>query len=81
MNSEGLGKWLAELRERLVSIDAEIEQLESRPDVQERAAQRGADVLRVEVARGGGTCVLQKVRCGKPTSRLRFYPQKSRSTQ
>jgi len=53
MNSEGLGKWLAELRERLVSIDAEIEQLESRPDVQERAAQRGADVLRVEVARGG----------------------------
>ncbi len=50
-------------------IDAEIEQLEARIDAQERAGQKGGEVLEVEPARGGGSYVLQKVRCGKPTCR------------
>jgi len=60
---------LAALRERRARIDAEIEQLEAQLDEQERAGQKGAEVLEVESARGGGSYVLQKVRCGKPTCR------------
>ena len=69
MNSEGLKKRLAVLRERWARIDAEIEQLEAQLDAQERAGQKGGEVLEVEPARGGGSYVLQKVRCGKPTCR------------
>jgi len=36
---------------------------------QERAEKRGAEVLEVEPARGGGSYVLQKVGCGKPSCR------------
>ncbi len=45
MNSEGLKKKLAALRERRARIDAEIEQLEAQLDAQERAGQKGAEVL------------------------------------
>ena len=69
MNSEGLRKKLAALRERRARIDAEIEQLEAQLDAQERTGQKGAEVLEVEPARGGGSYVLQKVRCGKSTCR------------
>ena len=69
MNSEGLKRRLAALRERRARIDAEIEQLEAQLDAQERAGQKGGEVLEVESARGGGSYVLQKVRCGKPTCR------------
>lgn len=69
MNSEGLKERLAALRERRARIDAEIEQLEAQLDAQERAGRKGAEVLEVEPARGGGSYVLQKVRCGKPTCR------------
>ena len=69
MNSEGLKKRLEALRERRARIDAEIEQLEAQLDAQERAGQKGGEVLEVEPARGGGSYVLQKVKCGKPTCR------------
>ena len=69
MNSEGLKKKPAALRERRARIDAEIEQLEAQLDAQERAGQKGGEVLEVEPASGGGSYVLQKVRCGKPTCR------------
>jgi len=69
MNSEGLKKKLASLRERRARIDADIEQLEVQLDAQERAEKRGAEVLEVEPAKGGVSYVLQKVRCGKPTCR------------
>jgi hypothetical protein len=65
----GPQKRLEALRERRARIDAEIEQLEAQLDAQERAGQKGAEVLEVEPARGGGSYVLQKVRCGKPTCR------------
>ena len=69
MNSEGLRKRLAALREQRARIDEEIEQLEAQLDAQERTGQKGGEVLEVEPARGGGSYVLQKVRCGKPTCR------------
>ena len=71
MDSRGLRKRLAALRERRARIDAEIEQLEARLDAQERAGQKGAEVLEVEPARGGGSYVLQKVRCGQAHLPLR----------
>ena len=71
MNSEGLEKRLAALREHRARIDAEMEQLEAQLDAQERAGQKGAEVLEVEPARGGGSYVLQKVRCGQAHLPLR----------
>jgi len=62
-------KSLKSFRERRARIDAEIEQLETQLDARDRAGQKGAEVLEVEPARGGGSYVLQKVRCGKPTCR------------
>ena len=44
MNSEGLRRWLAALREHRARIDDEIEQLEAQLDAQERAGQKGAEV-------------------------------------
>ena len=38
-------------------------------EAQERAEKKGAEVLEVEPARGGGSYVLQKVKCGKPSCR------------
>lgn len=69
MNSEGLKRKLEALREQRAGIDAEIEQLESQLGAQEQAGQKGAEVLEVEPARGGGSYVLQKVKCGKPSCR------------
>jgi hypothetical protein len=69
MNSEGLKSRLEALQERRDRIDAEIEQLESQLDTQERAEQRGVEVLEVEPARGGGSYVLQRVLYGKPSCR------------
>lgn len=43
------------------------QQLEAQLDAQERAGQKGAEVLEVEPARGGGSYVLQRVQCGKST--------------
>jgi hypothetical protein len=67
LNSEGLKRRLEALRERRAKIDAEIEQLEAQLEAQERAEKKGSEVLEVEPARGGGSYVLQKVKCGKPT--------------
>jgi hypothetical protein len=69
MNSEGLKKKLTALRERRARIDAEIEQLEAQLDAQERTEKKGGEVLEVEPARGSGSYVLQRVRCGEPTCR------------
>ena len=69
MNSEGLKKRLEALQEQRAGIDRAIEQLEAQIGAQERAEKKGAEVLEVEPARGGGSYVLQKVRCGKPTCR------------
>ena len=69
MNSESLKKKLASFRERRARIDAEIEQLEAQLDAQERAVKKGTEVLEVEPARSGGSYVLQKVKCGKPSCR------------
>ena len=63
MNSEGLKKSGC-ARERRARIDAEIEQLEAQLDAQERAGQKGAEVLGVEPAHGGALCAQR--RCGKP---------------
>ena len=60
MNSEGLRKRLAALRERRARIDAEIGQLEAQLDAQERAEKKGAEILEVEPARGGGSYVLRR---------------------
>ena len=65
MNSENLKRRLEALREQRAGIDAEIERLEA----QEQAGKKGAEVLEVEPARGGGSYVLQKVKCGKPSCR------------
>jgi len=62
-------KSLKSLREQRARIDADIEQLEAQLDAQELAGQKGSEVLEVEPARGEGSYVLQKVRCGKPTCR------------
>jgi len=62
-------KSLKSFRERRAKIDTEIEQLESQLDAQERAGQKGAEVLEVKPARGGGSYVLQKVKCGKSSCR------------
>ena len=48
MASVALKKRLDVFCERRAGIDAEIEQPEAQLDAQERAAQRGADVLEVE---------------------------------
>ncbi|NPV63851.1 MAG: hypothetical protein HPY61_14715 [Methanotrichaceae archaeon] len=69
MDSDGLKRRLEALWEERARIDAEIEQLESQLEARERAEKRGAEVLEVEPARGGGSYVLQKVKCGKPTCR------------
>lgn len=45
MNSEVLKRRLAALRERRARIDAEIEQLDAQLDAQERAGQKGGEVL------------------------------------
>jgi septal ring factor EnvC (AmiA/AmiB activator) len=69
MNSEGLKKKLEALREQRSGIDRAIEQLEAQIEAQERAEKRGAEIQEVEPARGGGSYVLQKVKCGKPSCR------------
>jgi hypothetical protein len=69
MNSEGLKRRLEALRVQRAGIDRAIEQLEDQIEAQERAEKKGAEVLEVEPARGGGSYVLQKVKCGKPSCR------------
>jgi len=69
MNSEGHKRRLETLREQRAGIDRAIEQLEAQIEAQERAEKRGAEVQEVEPARGGGSYVLQKVKCGKPSCR------------
>jgi len=69
MNSEGLKKRLEALREQRSKIDRAIEQLEAQIEAQEQAGKKGAEVLEVEPARGGGSYVLQRVKCGKPSCR------------
>ena len=69
MNSEGLKKKLETLRVQRAGIDRAIEQLEAQIGNQERAEKEGAEILEVEPARGGGSYVLQKVKCGKPSCR------------
>jgi hypothetical protein len=69
MNSEGLKRRLEALREQRSGIDAEIEQLEAQIEAQEQAGKRGTEVLEVKPARGVGSYVLQKVKCGKPSCR------------
>ena len=44
---------------------AELHALEAKGEAEER----GAEVLEVKPARGGGSCVLQKVKCGKDKCR------------
>ena len=55
MNSEALKKRLEALREQRAGIDRAIEQLEAQLVAQERAEKKGAEVLEVEPARGGGS--------------------------
>ena len=69
MNSEGLKRRLKALREQRAGIDRAIEQLEAQIEAQEQAGKRGTEVLEVEPARGGGSYVLQKVKCGKSSCR------------
>jgi hypothetical protein len=52
MNSEGLKKRLEALREQRAGIDRAIEQLEAQIVAQERAGEKGTEVLEVEPARG-----------------------------
>jgi hypothetical protein len=58
---------LTALYEQRARMDGAIEILEARLAAQERSEKTGSEVLEVEPARGGGSYVLQKVRCGKNT--------------
>jgi len=69
MNSEGLKRRLEALRDQRAGIDRATLQLEAQIGNQERAEKRGAEVLEVEPARGGGSYVLQRVKCGKHSCR------------
>lgn len=69
MSSEDLKRRLEALRVQRAGIDRAIEQLEAQIEAQERAEKKGAEVLEVEPARGGGSYVLQRVKCGKPSCR------------
>jgi len=69
MNSEGLKRRLEALRVQRAGIDRAIEQLEAQIEAQERAENKGAEVLAVEPVRGGGSYVLQRVKCSKPSCR------------
>ncbi|MEI6105353.1 MAG: DUF6788 family protein [Methanothrix sp.] len=69
MNSEGLKRRLEALREQRSGIDRATLQLEAQIEAKERAEKKGAEVLEVEPARGGGSYVLQRVKCGKPSCR------------
>jgi hypothetical protein len=68
-DSEGLKKRLEALREQRAGIDRAIEQLEAQIVAQERTEKKGTEVLEVEPARGGGSYMLQRVKCGKPSCR------------
>lgn len=69
MNSEGLKRRREALREQRAGIDRAIEQLEAQIVAQERAEKKGAEVMEVVPARGVGSYVLQRVKCGKPSCR------------
>jgi hypothetical protein len=58
---------LKALYEQRAWMDGAIEILEARLAAQERSEKTGSEVLEVEPARGGGSYVLQTVRCGKNT--------------
>jgi hypothetical protein len=58
---------LKALYEQRAWMDGAIEILEARLACQERSEKTGSEVLEVEPAWGGGSYVLQKVRCGKNT--------------
>ena len=66
MNSEGLRRWLAALREHRARIDDEIEQLEAQLDAQGRAGQKGAEVLEVEPARAEAPTCCRGSSAGNP---------------
>ena len=67
MNSESLRRRLEALQEQRTRIDLAIEQLEAQIEAQEQAEKKGALVLEFEPARDGGSYVLQRVKCGKPS--------------
>jgi hypothetical protein len=65
-----LKRRLEALKEHRAQIDKAIAILESQIDAREakeRAHEKGAEVLEIKPARGGGSFVLQKVKCGKPS--------------
>ncbi len=58
------------LREQRAWIDNAIATLESQLEaleMQERAKEKGTEILEVKPARGGGSYVQQMVKCGKPS--------------
>jgi hypothetical protein len=70
MNAEDLRKRIKVLQEQRAWIDNAIAILESQLEaleLQERTMEKGTEVLEVKPARGGGSYVLQKVKCGKPS--------------
>ncbi len=70
MSAEDLRKRIEVLREQRAWIDNAIATLESQLEaleVQERTKYKGTEIIDVKLARGGGSYILQKVKCGKPS--------------
>jgi hypothetical protein len=66
-DTETLRERIVVLKEQRAGIDREIAELEVQLVAQERAEQKGIEILDVKPARGGGSYLLQMVKCGKPT--------------
>ena len=70
MNAEDLRKRIEVLREQRAWIDNAISILGSQLEaleIQEKAKEKGTEIIEVEPAMGGDSYVLQKVKCGKPS--------------
>jgi len=70
MSAEDLRKRIEVLQEQRAWIDNAISILESQledMEMQERAKENGTEIIEVKPAMAGGSYVLQKVKCGKPS--------------
>ncbi len=70
MSAGDLKKRIEVLREQRAWIDNAISILESQLEaleIQERAKEKGTEIIEVKPARSGGSYVQQTVKCGKPS--------------
>ena len=70
MGAEDLRKRIEVLREQKAWIDNAINTHESQLEaleIHERAEEKDTEIIEVKPARGGGSYVQQRVKCGKPS--------------